>query len=113
MSSKTHYLVLAIISTFLFSFQSKEESERNIAGSLVKVQSLGSSYKGKYIAIEEYGYRAGNIPYARIRVIDVWKDKEMVKIEANSSGANPSLSELRQKNRTQARSKVKKYKIKF
>ena len=108
--------IICFISVFglTLAFAKDEFLEsRKIAGSLIKVQSLGSSYKGKYIAVEEYGYRSNNVPYARIRVIDVWKDKEMLEVEVKPENSNYSLSQIRERNRREARKKVKKYKINF
>lgn len=104
------FLVLLLIGS---SERSSKESTRTIAGSLIKINSLGSSYKGKYVAVEEYGYSSNKAPYARIRVIDVWKDRQMEDIEIDASKSNLTLNQLRERNRSEAREKVKKYKIFF
>lgn len=40
------------------------------------IDTLGSSPKGQYVALEEYGYKtASHTFYVRIKIINVWKNK--------------------------------------
>ena len=50
------------------------------ASTLVRVKALGASPKGQYIAVEEFGYLDGDKgPYSRIKILNVWKNKYVVR----------------------------------
>lgn len=60
--------------------------------SLQMIQALGASSKGQFVAIEEYGYNAGQKTYySRIKLMNVWK-KEYVSpvVEVESDARLPA-----------------------
>lgn len=79
-----------------------------------KIDVLGTSSKGQFVAIEEYGYRAGTHMYfVSIRVMNVWK-KEYVgdKIQVELPATRPYfLKKARAEAKELAQNTFRKYKI--
>lgn len=79
-----------------------------------KIDVLGSSSKGQFVAVEESGYRSGTHMYfVTIRVMNVWK-KEYVgdKIQVELPATRPYvLKKARSEARELAQSTLRKYKI--
>lgn len=79
-----------------------------------KIDVLGTSSKGQFVAIEEYGYRPGTHMYfVSIRVMNVWKkeyvgDKVVVELPATRPYV---LKKARSEARELAENTFKKYKI--
>lgn len=78
------------------------------------INALGSSPKGQYVAIEEYGYNSGlKTYYSRIKVMNVWKNNyvsEPVQIEKGAR--RPSdLMQVRREALEQASEKMAKFNI--
>lgn len=78
------------------------------------IDVLGTSSKGQFVAIEEYGYRPGTHMYfVSIRVMNVWKkeyvgDKVVVELPATRPYI---LKKARSEARELADNTFKKYKI--
>ena len=50
------------------------------AKNLIRVKTLGKSPKGQYIAFEEFGFTNNStVPFSKIRVMNVWKNKYVSK----------------------------------
>lgn len=79
-----------------------------------KIDVLGTSSKGQFVAIEEYGYRPGTHMYfVTIRVMNVWK-KEYVgdSIQIELPASRPYvLKKARAEALDLAQNTFKKYKI--
>lgn len=79
-----------------------------------KIDVVGISSKGQFVAIEEYGYRPGTHMYfVTIRVMNVWK-KEYVgdKVQVELPATRPYvLKKARLEARELAENTFKKYKI--
>lgn len=79
-----------------------------------KIDVLGTSAKGQFVAIEEYGYRPGTHMYfVTIRVMNVWK-KEYVgdSIQIELPASRPYvLKKARAEALDLAQNTFKKYKI--
>lgn len=105
--TKEEVLVIGRILVLIFFIVVWHQAE---ARTLVKVRSLGSSYKGKYIALEEYGHRSENSSFTRIRILDVWEDKTLLDLQLQGQSYD-DLDHIRLKNRLRARDKAYKYKI--
>ena len=79
-----------------------------------KIDVLGTSSKGQFVAIEEYGYRPGTHMYfVKIRVMNVWK-KEYVgdSIQVELPASRPYvLKKARAEALELAQTTFRKYKI--
>lgn len=79
-----------------------------------RINTLGSSGKGQYVALEEYGYRAdSHVYYVTIKIMNVWK-KEYVgsTIKVESPALRPDkLSEARLRAKRLAQDELKKFNI--
>lgn len=78
------------------------------------IDTLGTSPKGQYVALEEYGYKSQNHSYyVRIKVMNVWK-KEYVgqPIEVELPAHRPVfLQKARSKAKVLAQEELKKFDI--
>jgi predicted secreted protein len=96
-----------IVFSLLFSLQA-------LAVNKQKIDVLGSSSKGQFVALEEYGYRPGTHMYfVIIRVMNVWK-KEYVgdSIQIELPATRPYiLGRARKEALELAQTTLKKYKI--
>ena len=78
-----------------------------------KINSLGVSKKGQFVALEEYGYTPHkNSFYVHIKIMNVWK-KEYVgttfSIEVPAIGSN--LKDAREKAKNMAKSELERFNI--
>ena len=84
------------------------------ASSKQKIDVLGTSPKGQFVAVEEYGYRPGTHMYfVNIRVMNVWK-KEYVgdKVQIELPATRPFvLKKARKEALELAQNTFKKYQI--
>jgi predicted secreted protein len=65
--------------------------------SVIKVNHIGHSPKGQYVAFEEFGYLLGNVPFVRVRVYNTWKNKYVTKpVRITGKDKDSSLSKIRQ-----------------
>ncbi len=79
-----------------------------------KIDVLGTSSKGQYVAVEEYGYRSGTHMYfVTIRVMNVWKEEYVGdKIHVELPATRPYiLKKARSEARELAQNTFRKYKI--
>jgi predicted secreted protein len=98
--------LLLILSLFLLP--------KAFSASKQKIDVLGSSPKGQFVAVEEYGYRPGTHMYfVNIRVMNVWK-KEYVgdKVQIELPASRPFvLKKARKEAFEMAQNTFKKYNI--
>lgn len=80
---------------------------------MIKVEAIGSSPKGQFIAFEEFGYLdEGKAPFSRIRVKNVWKNKYVnrpIRIIDEKEGLE--LEQVRAKTKKMAREELKEFNI--
>ena len=101
---------LYILITAIFLAQTVQVAKAN---TMVRVKALGSSPRGQYVAIEEFGYKDQRTqPYSRIRVMNVWKNKYVGSpVNVISSDNEMELSQVRAKAKNLAKQKLKKFNI--
>lgn len=79
-----------------------------------KVDTLGTSAKGQFIAVEEYGYRSDKqVFFVEIRILNLWKKKvvgDVIRVEEPAHSVN-FLQETRQKAKKLAESQLKQFGI--
>lgn len=98
-------LVLLVFMTFTVSASALTSRP------LVKVNVIGSSGKGQYIAFEEFGYKLGkSLPFAKIRILNVWTNK-YIKNSYEVVKKGTTLLEVRKKVRSMATETLKKFHI--
>lgn len=81
---------------------------------MVKVEAIGSSGKGQFVAIEQYGYSVKDKrPYSIIKIMNVWKKQYVQKpiIIRGKKIKKQELDRVRAKARYQARAFFKRYGI--
>lgn len=79
-----------------------------------QLNSLGSSAKGQFIALEEYGYHAEkHTYYVTVRFINLWTSEDVgQQIEVETPAANPSyLQKARSRAKELARDQMAKFNI--
>jgi predicted secreted protein len=100
---------LFLVCLWLFSFSALATQQRRM------FHSLGSSPKGQFVAIEEYGLDAGRgIYFSRIKLMNVWK-KEYVGpvVEVERTARLPlDLDVARKEARVSANEHLERYQIK-
>jgi len=78
-----------------------------------KIDTLGASPKGQFIAVEEYGYQPDNKSfYVTIKILNIWRKEyvgEPVKVEMPAKGN--ILKDARQKAKEMAQEILKSYNI--
>lgn len=83
------------------------------ARSVVRVKAIGASPRGQFVAFEEFGYKNGRkYPFAKIRVMNVWKSKyvaDSIQIVSNDDKMN--LGDVREKAKSIAITKLKEFNI--
>lgn len=84
-----------------------------LAGEHQKINALGVSKKGQFVALEEYGYTPHkNSYYVHIKIMNVWK-KEYVgmsySVEVPAIGSN--LKDAREKAKNMAKSELERFNI--
>jgi predicted secreted protein len=100
---KTFFTLLMILMS-LSSFASEHQM----------IDTLGTSPKGQYVALEEYGYKSQNHTYyVRIKVMNVWQKKYVGKmIEVELPAHRPVfLNKAREQAKTLANDELKKFDI--
>ena len=79
-----------------------------------KVDTLGTSAKGQFIALEEYGYRSDKqVYFVEIRILNLWKKKfvgDIIRVEEPAHSVN-FLQETRVKAKKMAENQLKQYVI--
>lgn len=78
------------------------------------INALGSSPKGQYVAIEEYGYNSNQKTYySRIKVMNVWKNHYVTEpVEIEKGARRPSdLVQVRKEALEQAGMDLARFKI--
>ncbi len=83
------------------------------AKTLVRINAIGASPRGQYVAFEEFGYKEGRkTPYSKIRVMNVWKNKYVEEpIQVIGTKKEEKLEEVRKKAKDLALRKFKKFNI--
>lgn len=83
------------------------------AKTLVRINAIGASPRGQYVAFEEFGYKEGRkTPYSKIRVMNVWKNKYVEEpIQVIGTKKDEKLEEVRKKAKDLALRKFKKFNI--
>ncbi|MFA5584064.1 MAG: hypothetical protein WDA09_07605 [Bacteriovoracaceae bacterium] len=97
---------------YLFSFLFFSSSTWGIVHH--KVDSLGSSAKGQFIALEEYGYRPDKKAYfVEIKILNLWKKKfvgDVIRVESPAY-SDKHLKESRLKAKKLAEGQLKAFGI--
>ena len=80
---------------------------------LVRINTIGSSPRGQYVAFEEFGYKDGRkYPYSKIRVMNVWKNRYVDDpIQVIGKGQDEKLDQVRKKAKDLAIKKFAKFNI--
>lgn len=83
------------------------------AKTLVRINAIGSSPRGQYVAFEEFGYKEGRkFPFSKIRVMNVWKNKYVEDaVQVIGKDESDRLQAIRQKAKAMADKKLKKFNI--
>jgi predicted secreted protein len=94
---------------FLLSLQSSFASRQQF------FDVIGSSSKGQFVALEEYGYHPDrNVFYVQIKIMNVWK-KEYVgtptMVEVSAQGGRIELARAREKAKLLAQEDLKKFNV--
>lgn len=85
-----------------------------MAKTMMRVNALGASPKGQYVAFEEFGFLSDSkMPFARIKVMNVWKNKYVGKeINVVSDKKNQmELEQVRAQAKKLATERLKKFNI--
>lgn len=84
-----------------------------LAKSIVSVRPIGTSPKGQFVAIEEYGHlNNSKIPFSKIKIMNVWKQKYVGKpVSVTGSIQEKDLTKVRAKAARKASKYLKKYSI--
>jgi predicted secreted protein len=80
------------------------------------IDTLGSSSKGQFVALEEYGYKfQTHTYYVRVKIMNVWKKQYVGKsIEVELPAHRPNfLEKARIRARVLANEELKKFQIKI
>tara|TARA_Y100000385_G_C12721364_1_gene478798 strand:+ start:41 stop:349 length:309 start_codon:yes stop_codon:yes gene_type:complete len=83
------------------------------AKNLIRVKTLGKSPKGQFIAFEEFGFKNdAKVPFSKIRVMNVWKDKYVIKtIYVTDPKNEMKLHQIRAKAKKLANKQLKAFNI--
>lgn len=101
---------LTISSLFLIAFCSAAMGAEHLV-----IDTLGSSAKGQYVAVEEYGYKAdAHTYYAKVMILNVWKSEYVGKTVEVSLPANRpvDLEKARAQVKDLAQDQLKQFNIK-
>jgi predicted secreted protein len=99
----------AALLSFLLLFSVKVQAK-----TMIRVKALGASPKGQFVAFEEFGYiNNTDIPFARIKVMNVWKKKYVGKSINVVSGQKEKLQldQVRAKAKKLAIERLKEFNI--
>ena len=83
------------------------------AKNLIRVKTLGKSPKGQFIAFEEFGFKNdAKVPFSKIRVMNVWKNKYVTKtIYVTDPKNEMKLEQIRAKAKKLANKQLKAFNI--
>ncbi len=83
------------------------------ARAFVRVKSIGASPRGQFVAIEEFGYKKNReLPFSRIRVMNVWKNKYIGDpIDVIGTQEGSELRKVREQAKKRAAEQFKKFNI--
>lgn len=83
------------------------------ARTLVRINTIGASPRGQFVAFEEFGYKEGRkFPYSKIRVMNVWKNKYVDDpVQVIGKDGNEKLDQVRKKAKDMAIKKFAKFNI--
>lgn len=83
------------------------------AKNLIRVKTLGKSPKGQFIAFEEFGFKNdAQVPFSKIRVMNVWKNKYVIKtIYVTDPKNEMKLPQIRAKAKKLANKQLKAFNI--
>lgn len=83
------------------------------AKNLIRVKTLGKSPKGQFIAFEEFGFKNdAKVPFSKIRVMNVWKNKYVIKtIYVTDPENEMNLRQIRAKAKKLANKQLKAFNI--
>lgn len=101
-----------MIKLILFSFSVAVASVAQ--ASPIQITTLGSSPKGQFVAIEEYGYNQGlRTYYSRIRFMNLWKKEYAGPVVEVEQGARhpDDLERVREKAKRTAEPHFEKFNI--
>ena len=79
------------------------------------IDTLGSSAKGQFVAVEEYGYKAdAHTYYAKVMILNVWKSEYVGKtVEVSVPAHRPvDLDKARAQVKLMAQDQLKQFNIK-
>lgn len=79
-----------------------------------KIDTLGSSRAGQFVALEEYGYKENTHSYfVTVKILNVWTKKYVgTTVEVEEPASKPiNLTQAREKARKLASDDLKKYNI--
>lgn len=94
---------------FLFSLASYANAA--LGKTIVRINPLGESSKGQYIAYEEYGYLGNSSqPFVKFKIMNVWKNKYVEDFKLMGDDAQ-SLEEIRKKIKSNYKTLFAKYSI--
>ncbi len=102
MNYKTTFILMMLLS------QSAQSNEH------FKIDTLGSSKAGQFVALEEYGYKSHTHSYVvRVKILNVWTKEYVGKeIEVEEPALNPQkLSHARAKAKSLAKEDLERFKI--
>lgn len=89
-------------------------TEAVYAKSVVAINPVGASSKGQYVAFEEFGYLKENqAPYAKIRIMNAWKNKYVGKtfLVKSHDKSEKSLEDVRKEAMARAKAYFRRYHI--
>lgn len=98
----------------LFAFILMLLSSLGFAAEHQKIDTLGMSSKGQFVALEEYGYKADvHCYYSRVKIINVWKNEYVgTPVEVVLPAHRPvDLEKARQKVKLLAQDQLKQFNI--
>ena len=101
---------LYILITALFISTAANQA---VANTMVRVKAIGSSPRGQFVAIEEFGYKdQRKKPYSKIRIMNVWKNKYVgIPVNVISHDDKMELNQVRAKAKNMAEKKLKRFNI--
>lgn len=98
----TNYLLLCSLASY---------GSIALGKTVVRINPLGESSKGQYIAYEEYGYLGNsNQPFVKLKIMNVWKNKYVEDFKLMGDDAD-SLEEIRKKIKNDYENLFAKYSI--
>lgn len=80
---------------------------------VVRIEAIGSSPKGQYVALEEYGKNTSTKKiFSRIQIVNLWKDETLKTFEINETESEvQNLDLIRNENKKIAMKYLEKFNI--